>query len=84
MNESIKEITNALETLGKGSPWSHDIKVSDEFLMPLFDTYYKKLKLPNLMEKKNFYELVQYVPVEKIDAEIENELAALDEVEEDK
>ncbi len=80
MKESIKEITNALETLGKGSPWSHDIKVSDDFLMPLFEKYYKKLKLPNLMGKKNFYVLVQYVPIEKIDAEIIEKLNAIADI----
>jgi len=32
MAEAIAEIGKALETLGKGDPWSPDAKVSDDFL----------------------------------------------------
>lgn len=53
MRKSIDEIESALKTLGKGSPWSADIKASDDFLTPLFETYFSTLDLPNLMAKKN-------------------------------
>ena len=32
------------------------------------------------MEKKNFYELVKYVPIEKIDAEITEKLNAIADI----
>jgi energy-coupling factor transporter ATP-binding protein EcfA2 len=70
MQETIDEMTTALETLGKGSPWDKDTKVSDEFLIPLFRKFFKKLKLYNVMDKKNFHELARFVPKEKIDAEV--------------
>jgi hypothetical protein len=70
MDEAIAEIHNALETLGKGSPWSLDTKVSDDFLDPLFESFFKKLKLENLMRKTNYHTLVQYVPPEQIDPEV--------------
>ena len=62
MREAIQEIRTATETLGKESPWSDDAKVSDDFLTPLFRTYFGKLDMPNLMNKKNFYELAEHVP----------------------
>ena len=77
MLESIDEISEALRRLDKGSPWDADVKVSDEFLTPLFKTYFDKIGLPNLMEKKNFYELAGYVPNDEIDSEISNKLDAI-------
>lgn len=77
MQESIAEISNALETLNGTSPWSHDTKVSDDFLTPLFRSYFRKLNLPNLMNKKDFYELAHYVPDDEIDAEIAEKLDAI-------
>ena len=70
MEEAIVEIQNALETLGRGSPWSPDTKVSDDFLDPLFDSFFDKLGLENLMRKTNYHTLVQYVPPEQIDPEV--------------
>ena len=80
MKEAIGEVERALETLGKGSPWAGETKVSDDFLGPVFEKYYKKLKLPNIMTKKNFYELASLVPVHQIDGEIEAKLEAIVEV----
>ena len=77
MNESIEELETALETLGKGSPWDEDMKVSDEFLAPLFKIYFKKISLPNLMSKKSFYELANYVPEDEIAPEISEKLDAI-------
>ena len=70
MGEAIEEIENALATLGKASPWSPDIKVSDDFLNPLFDSFFKKLGLENRMRKTDYHRLVQYVPAGQIDPEV--------------
>ena len=80
MQAAIDEIESALEALGKPSPWSEDIKASDEFLDPLFASYFKRLELPNLMAKKNFYELVVCVPDSEIDPEIHEKLDAIADV----
>lgn len=77
MRAAIKEVQSAMETLGKGSPWSADTKVSDDFLTPLFQRYFANLKLPNLMNKKDFYELAQYVPEAEIDSEIGEKLESI-------
>lgn len=79
MKESIQEVQTALQTLGKGSPWDRNTKVSDDFLTPLFENYFKKLKLPNVMEKKNFHELARFVPPAKLDPEIQEKLDAIAE-----
>ena len=80
MDEAIGEVSGALETLGKGSPWDEDLKVSDEFLTPLFKTYFERIGIPNLMSKKNFYELASYVSEGEIDPEISEKLDAIAEV----
>ncbi len=77
MRAAIDEIESALKALGKPSPWNPDSKVSDDFLTPLFKTYFEKLDLPNLMAKKNFHELVQHVPKREIDTEISEKLDAI-------
>ena len=65
-----------METLGKGSPWSPDTKVSDDFLTPLFDGFFKRLGLPNLMSKSAYHSLAYCVPAEEIDAEVKDVLDA--------
>ena len=70
MEESISEIESALVTLGKGSPWSSDAKVSDDFLKPLFEAFFKKLGMDNLMHKTNYHRLVHYVPADVIALEV--------------
>ena len=77
MSQAIEEVESALKTLGKGSPWSADIKASDDFLIPLFKSYFETLGLPNLMAKKNFYELAEHVPDSEIDPEINEKLDAI-------
>ena len=77
MHDAIDEVERAMATLGRGSPWDADAKVSDDFLTPLFGAYFKNLKLPNLMNKSNFHRLVEYVPVDEIDPEITEKLDAI-------
>lgn len=77
MRESIAEVSQAMETLGHGDPWDADTKASDDFLTPLFRAYFKKLKLPNPMAKKSFYELADHVPTGDIDPEIRQKLSAI-------
>ena len=77
MGSAISEVQAAMNTLGRGSPWSPDTKVSDDFLTPLFRAYFQKLDLPNLMNKKDFYELATLVPEDEIDEEVSEKLDAI-------
>ena len=80
MEEAMTETEGSLGTLGKGSPWSPNTKVSDDFLNPLFDTFFKKLKLDNLMQRTNYHTLVQYVPSDGIDPEVSDVLDRILEI----
>jgi len=77
MKESIAEIEEALGKLEKGSPWSPDTKVSDEFLDPLFKTFFKKLGLPNLMQKTDYHVLARYVAKDQVDPEVSSVLSLI-------
>ena len=77
MRAAISEVGAALHTLAKESPWGPDLKVSDEFLTPVFRQYFEKIELPSLMNKKNFYELATHVPEDEIDSEIGVKLDAI-------
>ena len=74
IDEAISEVKQAMTTLDRGSPWDKRTKVSDDFLSPLFRAYFKKLRLPNQMNKGGFHDLVQYVPEDEIDPEIGEKL----------
>jgi hypothetical protein len=76
MKEAIQEVTSALRILGKDA-WSPDLKVTDEFLDPLFDAYFKKLNLPNLLRKSTYHVLAKYVLPEQIDSEVIEKLDAI-------
>ncbi len=74
MRDAIDEIESALRALNKPSPWSADIKASDDFLSPLFETYYKKLGTTNAMPKKKYHELAKYIPTDDLDTELREKL----------
>lgn len=80
MDRSIQEIEEAMKKLRKGSPWSPNTKVSDDFLDPLFQAFFKELGLPNLMNKTDFHELARCVPAELIAPEVVQVLDGIVEV----
>ena len=78
MQQAIGKITSALAALRLPSPWGGDLKVSDEFLEPLFDRYHEILGLPaSLMRKKRYYELADFIPLDQIDPEVTEKLDAI-------
>jgi ABC-type taurine transport system ATPase subunit len=79
MEEAIEEVETALRTLGKlDSP--NDLKASDDYLAPIFAAFYRRLGLPNLMNKSDYQQLARFVDVADIDAEIVTVLDAIAEV----
>lgn len=74
MTLSIKELENALEIVEKGSPWAADFKVSDDFMEPLFRMFSKKLGIPMILRKSEFYKLIRFMSVKEIDTEVVEKL----------
>lgn len=70
MATAIDEVAAALATLGKPDPWSADTKASDDFLAPVFQKFYARIGLPNLMHKTDFHTLAPYVDSATIDSEV--------------
>jgi len=52
-------------------------KVSDDFLPRVFDAYFKKLKIVNLMQKNNYYLLAKHLRPEEVDPEVVEKLDAI-------
>jgi predicted ATPase len=80
MEESIAKVESAMQTLGKGSPWSADTKVTDDFLNPLFSEFFKGLGIPNLFQKTDYHVLASLVRPENIDAEVASALDRIADV----
>lgn len=80
MRKAIHEVQEARKTLGQDDIWSHDVKASDDVLNPIFRRYFELLDMPNLMAKKQYYELALHVPEELIDSEILEKLDQVAEV----
>ncbi|NWG72736.1 MAG: hypothetical protein HXY23_14185 [Parvularculaceae bacterium] len=80
MREVIADVSRSLELLSRPSPWSSDIKATDDFLDPLFENYYRRLSLPNLLRKTDYHVLTRFLPVERIDPEIVEKLDAIVEI----
>jgi len=77
MGTALRAVTQALKTLNKADPWSIDIKVTDEFLDPLFREYFAKLNLPLQLRKAEYHVLAGLTPKEKLDPEINEKLDAI-------
>ena len=77
MREAIREVTAALEILNKPSPWSGDIKATDDFLDPLFKAFFRKRRLPLQLRKADYHLLASFLPPEEVDQEISEKLDAI-------
>jgi predicted ATPase len=77
MQESIDTVAAALRVLGKPDPFGPEVKASDDFLGPVFQSYFEKLGLPNLMRKTDYHILAHLVSPEQIDPEV---IAKLDRI----
>lgn len=77
LEASIVEVVHALSITDKPDPWGPDIKVTDDFLDPLFKLYYRKLGIPQQTFKRDYHGLADAIPVDEIDPEVS---AVLDDI----
>ena len=80
MQESIDKVAAAFRTLHRQDPFGHDVKASDDFLAPVFESYFEALGLPNLMQKTDFHTLADLAPPQQIDPEVAQKLDRIVEV----
>lgn len=77
LETSLAAITDALTITNKPDPWGSDIKVTDDFLDPLFKHYYEQLGIPQQTFKRDYHGLADAIPVEEIAPEVRAVLDAL-------
>lgn len=77
MDACIGEVAAALAVLRRPTPWSADVKASDDFLDPLFEKFFERVGLPNLMRKSDYHQLARFVRPEHIDPEVAQVLDAI-------
>lgn len=76
MREAIDEVTNLL-AIDEKTPWSGDVKASDEVLDRIFRQFFKKMELPLTFRKANYHELVDLLEVGEIPVEVTEKLDAI-------
>jgi hypothetical protein len=77
MTQEIVEMEKALARLGRPSPWSADIKSTDEFLDPLFANYSKRLAIPLCLRKNMYFALATFLREDEVDPEVREKLNAI-------
>ena len=70
MEQTINELESSLAVLLKPSPWSDDIKASDDFLDPLFTKFSANINRPLVLKKSEYHRLVAFMRPEDVDAEV--------------
>lgn len=61
MERSIRDLVPPVAFDDHDDSWWKDVKASDEFLDRLFERYYTRLDLPNLMRKTDYHRLAPFV-----------------------
>jgi hypothetical protein len=70
MDECIRDLVPPVALRNPKDSWWHDTKASTDFLDRLFEMFYERRGLPNLLRKSNYHILAEYVPRDLIDPEI--------------
>ncbi len=60
--------------------WWLNVKATDDYLDPVFEDFFGRLELPNLMRKTDYHRLAPLVPLELIDDELTEKLDLIVEV----
>jgi len=76
----IQELELSLKTQRRPDPWGPDIKVTDEFLDPLFANFYERLETPQQTFKRDYHGLADTIPVAEIPPEVSEVLDAIWEI----
>jgi len=77
MQECINDLVPPVALRNRDDRWWREVKASDEFLDRLFDAFFKRLGLPNLMRKSDYHVLAELVPESLIGPEVIEKLDAI-------
>ena len=80
MENAIAEVESARRILGQTSPWDGDTKVSEDFLAPLFRSFYDRTGMSGYVSKSDYHFLVGYMDPTEVDDEVVRVLDAIVDV----
>lgn len=70
LEQCIAALENSLKIGRRPDPWGTDIKVTDEFLDPLFANFYEQLGTPQQTFKRDYHQLADAIPLDQIPQEV--------------
>lgn len=70
MRQAIQKYAPPAALQDQSDKWWIDTKITDDFLDRVFDEFYERLGLPNLMRKTDYHQLAKHVPVAEISSEV--------------
>jgi ABC-type lipoprotein export system ATPase subunit len=76
MEKAIAEVTHLLE-IDEKSPWSPDVKATDEVLDRIFRVFFKEIGLPLSFRKRDYHLLAGFLSKLQIDPEVIEKLDAI-------
>ncbi len=79
MGKAIAEVTHLLE-IDEKSPWSPDVKATDEVLDRIFRIFFKEIVLPLSFRKRDYHLLADFLSKQHIDREVVEKLDAIVEI----
>ncbi len=79
MEQCLVDLVPPVAYRNRQDRWWSDIKAS-QFLDRLFEEYFRRLALPNLMRKTDYHQLARLMPAELIAEEVREKLDAIVEV----
>lgn len=80
MRELVENLVPKVALDDTNDPWWHETKISDQFLERLFNSFFQRLKLPNVMKKTSYHVVAQFVPPESILPEVREKLDEIQKV----
>jgi hypothetical protein len=70
MHRCVEERVPPVALRNLADRWWDTVKASDDYLDPVFESFFQELGLPNLMRKSDYHRLADLVPAELIDPEV--------------
>jgi hypothetical protein len=76
MEKAIADVTHLLE-IDEKSPWSPDVKPTDEVLDRIFRVFFKEINLPLSFRKRDYHLLAGFLSKQQIEQEVFEKLDAI-------